>query len=930
MAETLTKLRPDRDLQCYFERPSAVAALSETTATGFTVSGTWRQQFDWAVIEWNRENVFEHPAFRNLPDGDLSGLRLVYEETRENCIPMDSTLFPTVDWPTLRVWMDVDGTEQLFWVPVKDHATPVEGGYTPAQATFELHLEGSTGADDYIELAWSGEHHTYQLGASDTAETAVQALADIISANSSTVVASRDQSRITLTWLGTGQTLETTEEGANGNRVGVYGNVKGSGAWTPGWQRFSGGVSPSRWRVELDFGSLIKDDEGNVIPMQSVRKMRWTYSADLQHGAFERSEFKVVVSDWAVTGTGLAYQVAGPGSRRIEDDSPDIVYTGEWVSPAFRNNFSGGSIRHSVKHGAGFTCRYTHPFDHVLYLGTRRAFSCGNVEVVVDGGAATTYNLHLSGEDFLVRLPIGTLAGGREHSVQVTNTADDGVFFYFDFLEIAMPAGGLPVFAANAVTTLATDWDTDHSIVLPPERTAWMIESLGFRGRANHYVGALWFYELVREGHEYAKATVEFNGTPLFAAGELTELSISMRDSTDEPARIQHLHLVGDTAESIAKAFELEINNGYTAIWAHAEGSVLTVQARAMGVAGNNIKLEARVISPNDSGFSVAVSQDALSGGTDGDWRTDLESIPRLNRAVRDWTRSYLKALKSYGIEVTAAFSMELQHGNPSPEAGIAQRYSDSLPCLLNTPALQTNFSPTSLAYWRQVYLEMADLMAEAEHPPYLQFGEMQWWYFPNRWDSTQGAWVAASSMPFYDQYTMERFRQTYDREMHTIANASELPSLHPEECSFLPALIGEFSLAVMSFVRQTHSQTRFEVLYPPDVNDSPLGKVINLPAAWNSSNLDCMKTENFSFTYGRNLNQARDSVLLPMELGFPRSKSSHLVGIGEYTTPWLKEYRLALAEGVESVVLFALDQFCLIGYKMPLSRGLRRSAYMG
>ena len=41
---------------------------------GFTVSGTWRQQFDWAVIEWNRDNVYEHPAFRNLPDGDLSGL----------------------------------------------------------------------------------------------------------------------------------------------------------------------------------------------------------------------------------------------------------------------------------------------------------------------------------------------------------------------------------------------------------------------------------------------------------------------------------------------------------------------------------------------------------------------------------------------------------------------------------------------------------------------------------------------------------------------------------------------------------------------------------------------------------------------------------------------------------------------------------------
>ena len=82
MAEQLTKLRPDRDLQCYFQTPSAVAALSQTSANGFTVSGCWRQASDWAVVEWNRDNVFEHPALRNLPDGDLSGVRLSYEEVR--------------------------------------------------------------------------------------------------------------------------------------------------------------------------------------------------------------------------------------------------------------------------------------------------------------------------------------------------------------------------------------------------------------------------------------------------------------------------------------------------------------------------------------------------------------------------------------------------------------------------------------------------------------------------------------------------------------------------------------------------------------------------------------------------------------------------------------------------------------------------------
>jgi hypothetical protein len=68
----------------------------------------------------------------------------------------------------------------------------------------------------------------------------------------------------------------------------------------------------------------------------------------------------------------------------------------------------------------------------------------------------------------------------------------------------------------------------------------------------------------------------------------------------------------------------------------------------------------------------------------------------------------------------------------------------------------------------------------------------------------------------------------------------------------------------------------------------------------------------------------------VPVGHGFPPSQRSHLIGIGEYTTPWRTEWSIAIAHGVESVVLFALDQFCLIGYSLPLGRGIRRSSFMG
>src|SRR5205823_8634593 len=144
------------------------------------------------------------------------------------------------------------------------------------------------------------------------------------------------------------------------------------------------------------------------------------------------------------------------------------------------------------------------------------------------------------------------LDGGVPHAVAVSHSGSTGSYFYFDFLEIAVATENLLAIASDAKLTLATDWDTDHSIALPAERTAWLIKTLGFTGRANHYAGALWFYELVRQGHSYASATVTFSGTPVFS--EITEIAIGLSGAT---TTLEHLNLIGDTAQSIAKAFEL-------------------------------------------------------------------------------------------------------------------------------------------------------------------------------------------------------------------------------------------------------------------------------------------------------------------------------------------------------------------------------------
>ena len=897
MAKQLTKLRPDRDLQCYFERPSAIAALSGASSDGFTVSGCWRQQFDWVVIEWNRDNVFEHPALRNLPDGDLSGLQLRYEEVRTNCIPLDSTLYPTVDWPYLRIWAEAGGIETLYRVPLKDHATAL-GTYKDASAVLEL--QGSPTAGDYIELAWLDQHYNYRLTGTDTLESAAYALASVITANQAVgaVSATASGTRVVLTYHGA--------PGSNGNRIGVYGTVHGVGteSWMPGATAFAGGVSPERWSVQLDFSAL-RDVTGVTVPTTRVRKMRWTWSADLQNGNFERSEFAMVVTNWQVSGKNLLYAVAGTGSRRIEDDGA-VFYDGNWVEA--RGNYSGGSIRWTDTPASRVSCTYSANGDHWLYIGTRLADHGGQVSVQIDGCNPVTLGLAKAAEDVLVRLPIAAMSGQTQHTVTMTHTGAKGTLVYFDFLEIVYPSYDLPDFERNLQTTLATDWDTDHSLAIAPERTAWLMQKLGFGGRANHYAGAMWFYELQRVGHSYASGTLTFAGVPEF--GKKTQVFLG-------GTLIEHLNLIGDSAESIAKCFELLINAGSTGVWAEAEGSALTVTSRLMGSAGNAVGISA---STNSAIFTAGASGMTLAGGVDGVWRTDTAAVAKLNRAARDWNEAFFTALKGYGIPVTAAFSMELQHGDDTTQAGLAQRYPNGDPVWLNTPALQTNFGPQSTAFWREVYREMADLMAAGGITPYVQFGEVQWWYF-----------AAASGMPFYDSHTTTEFQARYGRPMAPGLSQNDDPNRYPDECTFLAELIGEFTDTVMTYVRQAHPDTRFEVLYPPDVNDTVLNRLVNFPHAhWTPSTLDSLKTENFTYTGDRDLTKALASIQMPMQLGFGREQSSHLVGIGEYTTPWSKEQRMAAGEQLDSVVLFALDQFCLIGYPLPLESGARRSQYMG
>jgi hypothetical protein len=209
--------------------------------------------------------------------------------------------------------------------------------------------------------------------------------------------------------------------------------------------------------------------------------------------------------------------------------------------------------------------------------------------------------------------------------------------------------------------------------------------------------------------------------------------------------------------------------------------------------------------------------------------------------------------------------------------------------------------------------MDMATLQTNAGTTPYLQFGEVQWWYYP--WNQEGEPSV---SMAFYDAYTQQQFSAIYANRISQILTNDVDPTTYPNEAVFLPSLIGRHTAAIQDAVWGVYPISRFEVLYPTDTNATALNQLINYPSSWNPSSLTCLKTESFTYTYGRNLDASLASMETSAEKGFANGARSHLVGIGDATSPWRKEVDLAQSQGMGSVVLFALDQYCLIGYPLP------------
>ena len=923
-------------------RFGAMGSMWGASATGFSLSGVFRDFADFLVLElWNADDYFGHySTTKYLPDFDFTGMVLTYDWSATGVQQMDSVAYQWIPWRSLSY---ITPTGSSGTIDLQPHATKISGTLTAASAAITVSTPGAV-IYDRCTIWYQNLAFDFIASGGESASTIAANLAAQI--NGYAWGTSGISLPLSASAVGGVITVTCAVAGQDGNSITLYTQCKNSNlTLSPGAVGAStavpltGGVSAATWRVTIDFSAL---------GITQLRRLWLTISPQLIGGvAYSDTNWVVTVTSWSVSdpSSHRPLKIAGPGSVRIGSRDSWVTYSGSsWVEEASNQPggtgwYWGGYAHRMSNPGDSVTVKYSCQSSHNLYLGTSLYSDRGIVSISIDGGAP------ISLDCFLLSVPTGPVVTRRQvgttaiaagsHTVTITLSSSNhvalgswdsnstGRYFYFDFLEAAVPGDIQNPATTYANVAPAVDWDTDHGYKLPPQRTAWMLQKMGFGGQIDHYMGVFWWNQRHRVGGTFPVATVTFGGTWASGDGAFLDISGLTIGKSVFPADV-----AAGASASIAAHFAYFINSTFDGAYASAAGAVLTITNRTP-----EFSFTFSVPAPASSAGTVS-STGSLSGGTEGSWEINAGVTPVLNQAAHDWHADYFATLQAAGLSACVAFSMELV--NPPSSGGTwAQAYASGSPVLTATGfgglnSTQCTFNSTVQAYQKEAYLEIAALMNTAGMPIWLQFGEFLWWFFPGTSPTdTQG-------MAYYDASTAAAASTALGRALATFSHPTDSPAVNSyADANFLRGLIYAHCSAISAFVKATYSSAKFEVLWPYDVNyptqtaiaqlGGQLNRYVNLPSQWQAqsgSGLDRFKTEGLAFgATERNLDEASQTIAFPeaSPLSWAQSATAYLMPLFNGGCPWKSEYLRTVNAGAPLIILWAFDHFCLLGWPLPL-----------
>jgi hypothetical protein len=151
LSETIHKLAPHRSMYLRgFDRRGAAAAMHHASAAGFTVSGCWSDQADFAVaVLFDADDQYGHLfTSRYLPDFSLAGVTLDFDLALTGCQCPLSGKYPSVAWGALSF---INNLETPGTTPLAPLSTSSNGAQV-ASRTYTVN--GTPALGDRVQLVY--------------------------------------------------------------------------------------------------------------------------------------------------------------------------------------------------------------------------------------------------------------------------------------------------------------------------------------------------------------------------------------------------------------------------------------------------------------------------------------------------------------------------------------------------------------------------------------------------------------------------------------------------------------------------------------------------------------------------------------------------------------------------------------------------------
>ena len=143
--ETIYKLEPHRTMHLGgVDRYGAMGSLWGASATGFSLSGVFRDMADFAVLMlWDADDYFGHyEATKYLPDFDFSNMVLTFDLQSSGVQQLDSPVNQWIPWRSLSCILE---NGEPVVIDLASHITQVGGTYTAASTAMTINGTPSVG-----------------------------------------------------------------------------------------------------------------------------------------------------------------------------------------------------------------------------------------------------------------------------------------------------------------------------------------------------------------------------------------------------------------------------------------------------------------------------------------------------------------------------------------------------------------------------------------------------------------------------------------------------------------------------------------------------------------------------------------------------------------------------------------------------------------